>query len=75
MSQPGPSIPIASRATLIAPRVGCISSVKVKPMPMNDTSTGKKITVRRNPCAKMPEVSSTASRSPSTVLAPEVTTA
>ena len=67
MSQPGPSMPIAASATLIAPRVGCISAVKVKPTPMDETSTGKKITVRRKPCAKMPEVSSTASRRPSTV--------
>ena len=39
-------------------------------MPMNDTSTGKKITVRKKTCAKMPEVSSTARRKPQHGLGP-----
>ena len=50
-------------------------TVKVRPTPIVLTSTGKKTTERRNPLAMICEVSSCASRIPSTTLSPQVTTA
>jgi len=64
VSQPGPSMPTRASVVLIAPWVGCINSWKRMPTPMVETSTGKNTTERKKLCANMPEVSSTASKSP-----------
>jgi len=47
----------------------------VTPTPIVETSTGKKITERRNPRAMICEVSTTAKSMPRTTLRPLVTTA
>ena len=74
MSQPGPVMPTTARTLLISRRTGSIKILKVMPMPIVDTRTGKNTTERRYPRAMICEVSRMPSASPSTTLLPEVTT-
>ncbi len=72
-SHAGPEIPTTSRAWLIAPFVGCISTWKVRPTPTMLTRTGKKATVRMKPRPMIGPVRSTARSIPMTTLRPRVT--
>jgi len=75
VSHPGPSTPIASRATLIRPREGCMSTANVIPTATVLTRTGKKMIPRSSVLSRMLEVRSVASSRPMTTLRPLVTNA
>lgn len=72
VSQPGPARPIVARPWLIRPSNGSSSTLKVMPMPIVDTSTGKNTTLRRKPRPMICELSSTPRAMPSTIFRPEV---
>ena len=68
-------MPTTSRAWLIAPLVGCMSTWKVRPMPTVLTRTGKKATERMKPRPMIGPVRRTARSIPMTTLRPLVTAA
>ena len=70
VSQPGPVMPMAARASLMGPPNGSISTLKRMPTPIVLTSTGKKTVARRNPRPMICELRKTPSSRPSTTLSP-----
>ena len=75
VSHPGPCSPITASAWLRSPSNGSISAFHVMPTPIELTSTGKKIALRRNPRAMICEDRTAPSSNPRITFAPHVTKA